>query len=268
MNGKESENGREEYRILICDGSPEGVFTGIYQAYERKYDHSRTRIQIGEDDQPELFAHYSTVEPDRERAEKVERTIRRRFGEECRDQILYALSSPEADRGQAVYQTLVRGLSGRVRGRLLECLSDPCIHRTFELARGAGNEIHHLMGFLRFEETDEGILFAEIGPKNSVVPFLMPHFSDRLPGENFIIHDRNRGLYGIHRAHTDWFLVSAPQGRGKEALTFSGKEKQIQELFRFFCHKITIEERRNEKLQRQMLPLRFQEYMVEFGENG
>ena len=43
------------------------------------------------------------------------------------------------------------------------------------------------------------------------------------------------------------------------------KIHEIQELFRFFCRKIMIKERENRELQRQLLPYRFQEYMVEFG---
>ena len=44
----------------------------------------------------------------------------------------------------------------------------------------------------------------------------------------------------------------------------SNKEKQIQELFRYFCKKIVIPERVNEPLAKQLLPLRFRPDMVEF----
>ena len=44
----------------------------------------------------------------------------------------------------------------------------------------------------------------------------------------------------------------------------SEDEMTYQELFRQFCHTITIEGRRNAQLQKGMLPLRFREYMVEF----
>ena len=41
-------------------------------------------------------------------------------------------------------------------------------------------------------------------------------------------------------------------------------ELRYQELFRLFYHTIAIQERKNDKLQKGMLPLRFREYMVEF----
>ena len=46
----------------------------------------------------------------------------------------------------------------------------------------------------------------------------------------------------------------------------SKEEAGYQELFRYFCHKIAIKERQNDKLQKSMLPLRFRPYMTEFWE--
>ena len=92
----------------------------------------------------------------------------------------------------------------------------------------------------------------------------MPHFADRLPLENFIIYDDKRELYGVHPVGKDWYLVSGMERKPEEELRMSEKEEQFQDLFTMFCRTIAIEERRNLKLQQQMLPLRFQEYMVEF----
>lgn len=47
----------------------------------------------------------------------------------------------------------------------------------------------------------------------------------------------------------------------------SADERRMQALFRHFCCQISIEERENPRLQRQMLPLRFREFMTEFNEN-
>ena len=146
----------------------------------------------------------------------------------------------------------------------MEHLGNPYVRRVFELARAVGNETHHLFGFTRFEETENGILFAQIHPKNQVLPMLMPHFADRFPCENFVIRDRGRNLYGIHPAGKDWFLASIENGPDRSQLKLSEEELQMQELFRYFTDKIMIEERENRKLQRQLLPLRFRTDMTEF----
>ena len=141
---------------------------------------------------------------------------------------------------------------------------NPYVDTVFRLSRCAANEIHHLLEFIRFQELQQGILYSKIGAKCNVVSFLMPHFADRLPLENFIIYDEKRELYGVHPAGKDWYLVSGIGRKADDELVLSEKEEQYQELFTMFCRTIAIKERRNLKLQQQMLPLRFQEYMVEF----
>ena len=217
-------------QILVCEDTQEGIFTGIYEAYERKCDPAHTVIQAGEDGELCLFSDYRKVVPDMEKAEKVARTLRRRFGEECFEQLCLALSSWQPDKGQAVYRTVVEGLSGRVKGRLMEHLGNPYVARAFELSRAAGNESHHLLGFLRFSETSDGLLFAQIGPKNNVLAHMMPHFADRFPGENFVILDENRRIYGVHPAHKEWFLAHSQDGPEKKDLEFTDTELQLQEL--------------------------------------
>ena len=91
----------------------------------------------------------------------------------------------------------------------------------------------------------------------------MPHFSDRLPMENFVIYDEKRSLFGIHPAGRQWYLLCGDE-EIKPLLNLSEEEKKYQAFFKHFCETIAIRERRNLKLQRNMLPLRFREYMIEF----
>lgn len=253
--------------VYQCEDSLESIFTAIYDAYEERRDHADTRISLtGE---LLLFAEYISVTVDEQKVMKVIRTLKRRFGEEDYRSVCFALASPEADKGQAVYQTIVKGLKGNVRpGHLLDNLADDDCNRVFALTRAASRENHHLYGFLRFEELQSGILYAKIGPKNHLLTFLMPHFADRYPMENFIIYDDKRDLYGVHPAGGKWYLVYGedvtPDSR---ALQVSEKEQNVQELFRHFCHTIAIKERENKMLQQNMLPLRFQEYMTEFAKD-
>jgi len=266
------DRGKERAGVIIyqCEDTLESIFTAIYNAYEEHRDHSDTRICL--DQEYYLFAEYVKVTADNEKMCKVARTLRRRFGEADYLSICHALSAPNPDKAQAVYQTIVKGLAGKVRpGHLLDNLADDDCNRVFALARAAGREKSHLYGFLRFEEVAEGILYAKIGPKNNLLTFLMPHFADRFPMEKIVVYDDNRELFGIHPAGKDWYLASGRAGLWEEAVSTlpaaqasQQKEKNIQELFCRFCQSIAIRERENKKLQQNMLPLRFQEYMTEF----
>lgn len=253
----------EEY-YLICEDSLEGIFTGIYDAYLLKKPHERIHICFGEERNLRLFAVYERHEPDEQKTVKVARTITRDFGSEAYLSICRALASPEADKGEAVYKTIVTGLGMKNKKELMGNLADPYVHRVFELARFAGNEAHYHVEFLRFRELENGILYARIGPKNNIITFIMPHFADRLPLENFVIHDEIRNIYALHPARGDWYLVYGEDGEAGGKPCFSEGEKRYSELFTHFFHTIAIKERRNDGLQTNMLPLRYRRYMTEF----
>ncbi len=251
--------------VYQCEDSIEGIFTAIYRIYEDKNNNKECRIST--DEELFLFAEYIRTEPDRVKTVKVIRTLQREFGEEDYLRICYALASEDAEKATAVYESVAYGLQHKVRpGHLFDNLAKPFLHKVFSLARSTGNEVHHLQGFIRFRQEERGFLYAPIGPKNNVLTFLMPHFADRLPGENFIIYDEKRGIFGVHPAFRQWYLVQQ-QEDGLTDFEETAEEGLYSDLFRHFCNSIAIKERRNLKLQRSLLPLRFREYMVEFGEN-
>lgn len=254
-------------RVYQCEDSLEGVCTAIYRAYEEHAEHQDTWIRV--DQELMLFGEYVPVETDPELAEKVLRTLRRRFGQEDYEDLCLALTAPDADKAQAVYRTVCYGLkAGPAPGHLLDHQTDPHVLKTFRLARGADREYSHLTGFIRFRELEQGILYAENEPKNHVLPYLMAHFADRFPRENFAIRDVGRGLLGVHPAGGEWYLTDSRELlEALQRAGFSAAEMACEELFRYFCHKIAIKERRNIGLQNQMIAKRFQKYTIEFANN-
>ncbi|MCM1119134.1 MAG: TIGR03915 family putative DNA repair protein [bacterium] len=254
-------------QVYQCEDTLEGVCSAIFRAYEEHADPQDTWIRV--DQELMLFGEYIPVETNSERAEKVLRTLRRRFGQEDYESLCMALATPEADKAQAVYQTVAYGLrAAPPPGHLLDHQTDLYVLRTYKLAKKAGREFSQLREFLRFRELERGILYAENQMNNQVLPYLMVHFADRFPQEDFAIRDIGRGVLGVHPAGGEWYLTDS-QGL-LEALSSSGYsacEMAYEELFCYFCHKIAIKERRNIGLQNQMMPKRFQKYTIEFAKN-
>lgn len=270
--------------VYRCEDSLESVFTAIYQVYENH--HQREEVFLSLDDDPRLFSTVIEVETDAERYQKVIRTLKDQFGESDYERLCLALASLDAEKAQAVFGTVAAGLdSGCGAGHLFDNLTDTWVYRAFGLARSVCRENDHYREFIRFEELESGILYSPIKPENNILPFLMPHFADRLPGENFVIHDVGRELFGVHPAGEEWLLVQgSPTAQGSPAAQGSptaqggptaqeesvhGRAKSLSEekyrmLFKTFCQNIEIKERRNSKLQKGMLPLRYREYMTEF----
>lgn len=254
----------EENTILVCEDSNEGIFTGIYEAYAKKLDHSTTVIQIGEEGELRLFSRYIPITTDKEKADKVINTIRNKFGMEALQLIFEALASNDKGKGQAVYQTVVFGLLDAYKGNLMDCIYHDAVAKVVSLSTTTWYELHHFYGFLRFEELEGGVLFSTIHPKNHLLPYMGPHFSNRFPKENFVIYDETRDLCLVHPANKEWFLTSGEAVRLMQLPEHSASEEVMQDLFCHFCKKIAITERENRDLQRNMLPLRFRDDMVEF----
>ncbi|MCM1267024.1 MAG: TIGR03915 family putative DNA repair protein [Bacteroidales bacterium] len=258
-----------EEKYLVCEDSLEGIFTGIYDAYALREGHEHIHMQIGEEENLRLFAVYVHIAPDPVKTDKVARTLRTRLGEEAYLSLCRAAASCHPDKGEAVYKTVVDALrkSGR---RVMENLTNPQVARCFELARFTANEAHYEIEFLRFQElaasaeADRRLLFAKIGPKNNVIPFVMPHFADRLSVENFMVYDENRRLCGVHPAGEDWYLMTTEADLSSGESDWSAGEREYRELFRTFHRTIAIKNRENRSLQRQMCALRYQDYMPEF----
>lgn len=253
--------------VLLCEDTQEGIFTGIYEAYEKKFGLSTVRIVTREEAELRLFAVYHRVAPDAEKAVKVARTVSAVAGENVYRQLCMALSTTDPDKGQAVFKTIELLIRERKNARrIMDQLANPYVRKIFELHRSLQNEVHHLKEFIRFQELENKVLYTRIGPYNDVVVYLMPHFADRFPLENFMIYDEGRNLLGVHPACGEWYLVRGMQ-IDRSRFVYSDEEEKYRELFRAFCHKIAIKERKNLDLQRNMLPLRFREYMVEFDKN-
>ncbi|MDR0948014.1 MAG: TIGR03915 family putative DNA repair protein [Lachnospiraceae bacterium] len=253
--------------VYQCEDSLESIFTAIYNVYEDKNDPQDVYLDLS--GQPRLFAVYIPVLIQTDKVKKVMRSLKRDFGEEDTMRLCYALTSPAEDKAQAVFQTISLGIANRrgrtSQGHLFDQLANHWVNRAFVLYRAASCEQHQLTSFVRFSEVENRILLSKIAPKNNILAFLMPHFSDRLPAENFMIYDTNRDFFGIHPAGGDWyFVLGSDIVVEKATFTLSAKEHTYRSLFRSFCESIAIKERINKNLQRTHLPLRYREYMVEF----
>lgn len=279
---------------FICEDSPNGIFSGIYDAWDFKIkqnnmsckdntsalqhptdsthtcSHEDIHIVCHEPDNYQLFYEYIRVETSAEKADKVARTIQRRLGSEFYDIILNAILSivpakeNDLDKADAIYHTLVLGLNTAAGARAIHDLSNPYVHRLFTLSRATANEAHHLLGFLRFSELENGVLFSTIHPKNNALPILAEHFTDRLPQENFMIYDENRQLAAVHAAGKNFMLVDASGIDQDLFKRTSEKEAAYQKLWLTFFDQIAIQARVNPKLQAQNIPKRFWEDTPEF----
>ena len=253
--------------LFECQGNVDGILTGIYDAWASGLGHGNVGLRIPETGTMELFAKYRSVAPDSEKAEKVARTIRRRMGERAWQTLYQAALSSRRDRADRIYRVLVLalapGIGADMAGRILDRLQDPDVAAVFEMSRNVGNEAHRYLGFVRFQELSGGILFSRIRPENQILPLLGDHFSNRFPRENFVIFDTGRRDALLHRAGGPWAVFEKAEMEELQPGRFSAGEEAFRKLWKGFCQSISISERENPRLQKQLWPLKYRKWMTE-----
>lgn len=127
--------------------------------------------------------------------------------------------------------------------RAAQMLGDADAAAAFALERAVTGEAHRYIEFIRFEERD-GMLGAVIHPKHQVLPLLRGHFCSRLPDEDFLIFDATHGTALLRKAHQVQYLAMKHYDPGTDE-----NEQNWQALWKRFFRALTIEERRNERLQ-------------------
>ena len=251
---------QEKHRFL-CEDSLDGLFTAIYDAWASHCGHERVEILVQEPENLEFFCRDHRTVPDPDKSERVARTLRRRLGSHGYEILCYAAASCFPDKGTVLYQSVVRLLTGRSDFRDRR---NPHIRRLMDLYRNSFREFDHLRGFLRFRELSGGTLASLIRPKNHLLLFLGSHFQERMPEEAFFICDCGRSLICFHRPGGSCHLASGFSLSEEMLARYSPDDEPFESLFRVFCRSVSIQERENPALQRQMLPLRFREFMTEF----
>lgn len=256
----------ETKRIYLCDNSIDGIFTAIYQAWSSRLGHANIKIEEKSEGSKfsniELFAEYSAVDTDITLSLKVANSIKEKISVEAFEMVCHAALSDYPGKADLIYRFLILGFA--VGRSILEHLSNEVVNQLFKVNKNVSNEAHHLYGFIRFSQQENGLLTAIIHPKNNVLSLITPHFADRLPQERFLIYDANRKLASLHVPGAPWILAQVPEIDQDMVREAADLQDQYRDLWLTFFNHISIKERENYRLQRNNLPLRFRSDMTEF----
>jgi len=124
------------------------------------------------------------------------------------------------------------------------------------------HEIHRLTGMLRFSPESGGVYTAHCAPDNFILPALAEHFTLRFGETPWAIIDERRGLCLRKTSGSEAVLVPHTPGFTGTAAE-KGKTDSWEDLWRLYHKSIYIESRKNPRLQRQLMPERYQKYLTE-----
>jgi len=248
-------------KIFICEDSFEGILTGVFEAYICRYGHDFISLELNGEDQPQFFCEYYPVETDIVKATKVGQAIRKKISFDAYEMLHEASLANQTKKAEAIYRFLVLGF--KMGPQVMSHLSNPYILSVMKLSKAVTRELQRLEGFVRFRELENGIMFSKLAPKHNQLILLAPHFADRFPEENWMIYDEDRKAACIHKAGQGWGMVSNIKIEKELMSQVSEEEELFLKLWKSFTKTITIEERKNARLQMNMMPKMYWKNMPE-----
>ncbi len=239
--------------ILKYDGSFEGFLSLVYDVYYDKL--SPSDIVRGGDNF--LFSEYIEIKSSEQKSEKVFKALKKSFPTKYLNKILNTFMCDTVKFELELLNYIVVGFSDV---KNLDNISNRSILFVDELEKKFYRYIHKMYGFLRFEELGDKTLYAKFEAKYNILWFLGNHFQKRLGSEKFIIHDIGRGIVFLNNS----MVKGVYQLESFDLPSFSSEERDFKKLWKTFFNNVTITERINIKLQKQLVPLIYREYMTEF----
>ncbi len=250
--------------IFYCEDSFEAMMTCIYYAWASKLGYKSIQLKAGVHLQRELFCDYIFIEPEQDKAESVSRSIQKKISFQAYSHVFKTAMSEDPDKLHWIYLFLLLGFS---YGRdVLKMLREPAVERVMSLSRRVGNEAHLYREFMRFHVVPPQIYMSHFEPDNNVISFLAEHFQDRMPSEHWMIIDDKRKLAAVHSREEEYYLTDLTEEELDILRQSEKSEDRYTNLWKNFFRDIGIKERKNLKCQRNMMPLKYRKYVVEFKE--
>ena len=252
--------------IYNFDNTFEGLLTLVFESYQRKQ--FPDEILSGEGSQGLLFASTITIETDDRKAERVWKGIVSHSSEVNAHRIYRVFLAGMPDTPMLLVK-FIRLVIDSTKNEETN-FSEPVVLEINKLHQKVCKEAHRVQMFVRFQKTVEGSYYASFAPMYDVLPLCIPHFKDRYADQPWIIYDlkRNYGFWydlkAVSRVVFDDLKVNPQNGLLHSSL-LAEDEKQFQQLWKQYYHSICIQERKNDKVHRQLLPKRFWKYLPEKG---
>ncbi len=241
--------------ILTFDKSFDGFLSAVHYAVKNRV--RPLKICHEDDVQTMLDCTIIHIPTDNANADVVRRTLLDSCDYDTFKRAYYAFLSSEEDSATISYTYILYAL--KYKNKTPNYMSNVDIFKAYQSARKVSREADRMKGFLRFAVMEGGVQYAPMEPENDILSLLMPHFADRIKHIPFVIHDLLRQKAGVY-ANGRWFITDASDLTPPE---LSADEKTYQRLWKCFYSSISIRERKNERLQTQMMPKKYRKHMTE-----
>jgi len=259
-------------KCYLYDGSFWGLLTAISIALD---DFSEKNRIIAKDEFcADLFTEPVEIATEIERVQRLLFEFKNYLNYEQLQDMQYVFLANEPEREDLLLKYL--HLIKISQGAMSKNDRNTVVLKLHRLSNQVAFEVHRYQGLVRFRKLVEGIFYAPIKPKHNVVKLLAPHFIRRFTDQRFVIQDIGRctGIYyDLHECRYLSFLevnerlIAATLNLEINANEiYDQEEVSYQKLWCEYFREASIFERKNLKLQRQHLPKKYRDHLVEIFE--
>lgn len=242
---------------FIYDNSFEGLLTAIFYAYGEKLDCCITREK---NFIPSLLNEVIEVKTEIDKFKRVYNSIHEKLNNSVLRNIYHLFLCDDIPESDTLVLNYLK-LCYRYGVSINLAKNNDIIILVDKYCRKVSHEAHILTGFVRFKEVAPLTFYSSIEPDHNVLPLLIDHFTKRFSDQNFIIHDLKRSSALVY--NKDKAIISEFTKEQAEKFINSTSDKELENLWSIFCKATDIEERKNLRLQRQMMPKRYWKHIFE-----
>ena len=250
-------------RDYTYDGTFEGLLTVLFAVYSGRA--APNSIQPEATAQTGLFAQPSHCATDEAQATRVWDGLLKTMDAEARARLYHVFLSEDSDRELLIFRYVDLALRSPVD--VAGNYANADVRRVQRLAQMMFREKHRMEAFVRFEKTQDELFHATIEPDMDVLPLIAAHFTKRYADQRWLIYDRRRH-YGLYYDLTRTDIVQFENPAGAKTTDISAtvldeREPLFKLLWQSYFDHVNIPERKNLKLHRRHMPLRYWKYLSE-----
>jgi probable DNA metabolism protein len=249
---------------LIYDSTFEGFLTTIFEIYDRKIE--PINIICKRERQIHLFSLFLEIVTDVKQSDRVWNGIKKWVAREGMLMIYHAFLSQENQIELKLYHLIKEILDTKQDATYN--MSNMNTFDVLQAKRRVTKEAQRMLMFVRFQRTADDVYFSVIDPMYDVLPLIIDHFKARFSDQLWLIFDTKRE-YGIYYNLKETSRVTFSEanfnlktGEIKESMV-SEDQEHYGDLWKVFFKATTIKERKNHRLQKQLMPVRYWKFLTE-----
>ncbi|RAJ12954.1 TIGR03915 family putative DNA repair protein [Olleya aquimaris] len=248
--------------LLVYDGSFDGFLCAIFYVYEYKIVAPKI-IKISRH-QEQLFSKTVTIVTEKQKADRVWKSVQTKCGNRGASQLYYAFLSEI----ESIEDTILEVVKYAFKSAkpVLQDFANTYVLEVSKTAKKVSREKHRMEAFVRFRLTKDQVYFANIEPDFNVLPLIEKHFRKRYADQQWIIYDlkRNYGLfYNLNTVEIIVLELSKDVTTNTTSEFFTDTELEFQQLWKDYFKSTNIKSRKNLKLHNQHVPKRYWKYLSE-----